>query len=230
MVLLVSKAMFFVVSGAVEEVQEKDEGETVTAVRRTNHSVGGLAFFFGLRQLETARASKGGAVCLRLERESFVELLKTHQRDEDVIAQNAMRSFEVVNKSRMGGSSKHSGYSGMSSQSSGSSRKRKRKERFNEETASKKSGGSTSKKSSNSKMSEEKSTTVSTNLESDNSVSLLPVFSPVVLPAPLLESAECDDGDGGDEFFFLSLVLVSALTLLRMIPRSSWLEKAPTTK
>eukprot|EP00960_Hanusia_phi_P004584 133331-Hanusia_phi.AAC.3 len=165
----VSKAMFFVMSGAVEEVQEKEEGETVTAVRRTNHSVGGLSFFFGLRQLETARASKGGAVCLRLERESFFELLKTHQKDEDIIAQNAMRTFEVVNKSRMGGSSKHSGYSGMSSQSSGSLRKKRRRESLEEDTASKKSGGSTSKKSSNSKHSEEKSTTVSSNLEGNDS-------------------------------------------------------------
>eukprot|EP00961_Rhodomonas_salina_P155202 2090550-Rhodomonas_salina.2 len=58
--------MYFVVSGTVEELVETDMEESVEAVKRAHSSVGGVAVFFGLRHLNSARAGKvTGTTCLR---------------------------------------------------------------------------------------------------------------------------------------------------------------------
>eukprot|EP00960_Hanusia_phi_P033538 750499-Hanusia_phi.AAC.12 len=112
--------MFFVVNGSVEEVLESNGREVVENFRRAHHSVGSISFFFGTRHMHTARASKNGAICMKLDRKAFFEVLKNHPRDEDVVAKNALRSFEIVTKSQAGGSSKHSSRLSFNSSAKGS--------------------------------------------------------------------------------------------------------------
>ena len=89
----VAKEMFFVLSGAVEEL-DADE-EQVTSIATKNSSFGALAFFFGLRHFTTALASQHGAVCMRLTRDSLLEILKIHPKDEEVVMQNSFRSIKT---------------------------------------------------------------------------------------------------------------------------------------
>jgi len=103
----ISKEMYFVVSGSVEELDGDDE--KVTAVAHKNHSLGALAFFFGLRQFTTARASRSGAVCMRLTRESLFEVLKIHPKDEEAVMQNSLRTFAVKGAATIAKSSKSTG-------------------------------------------------------------------------------------------------------------------------
>ena len=91
----VSTEMFFVVSGSVEEVTENDDGDVIGDEHHTNEAVGPVAFFFGIRQFFTARASKKGAICLRLDRMSFLDVLKSYPKDEEITAQNALKSFST---------------------------------------------------------------------------------------------------------------------------------------
>ena len=67
----------------------------VDAVVKAGGTVGALSFFFGIRRLGSARAGKlAGAVCLRLGRDEFVDMLKLYPEEEGRIAQAAMRSLE----------------------------------------------------------------------------------------------------------------------------------------
>jgi len=88
----VCKEIFFVLSGAVHEVEGKD-GEHVVTVSRKNDAVGPLAFFFGLRQFYTAHATRLGAVCMRLSREGLFEVLKKYPNDEETLLRNAFKTF-----------------------------------------------------------------------------------------------------------------------------------------
>ena len=91
----VSTEMFFVVSGSVEVVTCSDDGDVIGDEHHANEAVGSVAFFFGIRQFFTARASKKGAICLRLDRMSFLDVLKSYPKDEEITAQNALKSFST---------------------------------------------------------------------------------------------------------------------------------------
>jgi ankyrin repeat protein/CRP-like cAMP-binding protein len=91
----IAREMFFVIDGTVEEVTESDKGEKVEAVVKAGGSIGVLSFFFGMRHLGSARAGKlAGAICLRLSRDEFMDMLKLYPEEEGRIAQSAMKSFE----------------------------------------------------------------------------------------------------------------------------------------
>ena len=91
----IAREMFFVIDGSVDEVTETEKGEKVEAVVKAGGAIGVLSFFFGMRHLASARAGKlSGAVCLRLSREDFMDMLKLYPEEEGKIAQSALHSFE----------------------------------------------------------------------------------------------------------------------------------------
>ena len=91
----IAREMFFVIDGSVDEITENDKGEKVEAVIKAGGTIGVLSFFFGMRHLASARAGKlAGAVCLRLSREEFMDMLKLYPEEEGRIAQSALKSFE----------------------------------------------------------------------------------------------------------------------------------------
>jgi CRP-like cAMP-binding protein len=91
----VARDMFLVIDGSVDDITDTETGEKVDAVHRKGSCTGVLSFFFGMRRLGSARASKQtGAVCLRLTRDEFQGLLKLYPEDEERIAQSAMNFLE----------------------------------------------------------------------------------------------------------------------------------------
>ena len=91
----VARDMFLVIDGSVDDITETETGEKNDAVHRKGSCTGVLSFFFGMRRLGSARASKQtGAVCLRLTRDEFQGLLKLYPEDEERIAQSAMNFLE----------------------------------------------------------------------------------------------------------------------------------------
>ena len=104
----VCREMFFVLNGAVHEV-EGDEGDKVVKVCRRNEAVGPLAFFFGLRQFFTARASRQGAICMRLSREALFDVLKKYPEDEEVLLRNAFKTFHSTGAATIAKSSRSRG-------------------------------------------------------------------------------------------------------------------------
>ena len=98
----VATDMYIVHSGSVEELMEAQNtvsGQKVSSVVRPGQPLGELAFFFELRCAMAARASRsGGAICLKLGRDRFVQLLKYCPEEEDRITENAMRCFEVIKR------------------------------------------------------------------------------------------------------------------------------------
>ena len=91
----ISREMFLVVDGAVDEISESEKGEKVDAVIKPGGTVGVLSFFFGMRHMTSARAGKvAGAACLRLLRDEFMDMLKLYPEDEERISQSALTQFE----------------------------------------------------------------------------------------------------------------------------------------
>jgi ankyrin repeat protein len=91
----IAKEMFLVIDGSVDEISESEKGEKVDTVVKAGGTIGVLSFFFGMRHLTSARAGKlGGAVCLRLARDEFMDMLKLYPEEEGKIAQSALVSFE----------------------------------------------------------------------------------------------------------------------------------------
>lgn len=75
--------------------------------------LGELSFFFGMRQMYTARTSQPTA-CFVLERSVFLQLLKMYPDEEDTIASNALTTYNKV-WMRAGSQSAGSAKSGASS-------------------------------------------------------------------------------------------------------------------
>ena len=91
----IARDMYFVVDGSVDEISEGDKGEKIDAVVKSGGTTGVLSFFFGMRRLGSARAGKlAGAVCLRLSRDEFMDMLALYPEEEAKIAQAAMTTFE----------------------------------------------------------------------------------------------------------------------------------------
>jgi len=90
--------MFFVASGVVEELGERDKRSGLEVINRTVHRGNGsgeLSFFFGMRHLACARAGKLiGASCYRLPRSQFLPLLKLFPDEEERLAEAALTSYD----------------------------------------------------------------------------------------------------------------------------------------
>mmetsp|Transcript_26024 Transcript_26024/g.58867 ORF Transcript_26024/g.58867 Transcript_26024/m.58867 type:complete len:2813 (-) Transcript_26024:149-8587(-) len=98
---MVAHEMYFVVSGSVDQLMQDSEGnhvhdQTVPA----GGSVGDLSFFFGVRHINSARASRSGAVCLQLVRAQIMPILQAYPDDEEIVAQNALRQFQLTKYAR----------------------------------------------------------------------------------------------------------------------------------
>jgi CRP-like cAMP-binding protein len=87
----IAKEMYFVLHGALEELD--DDQDKVVRTARKNSALGTIPFSFGLRHFATARASRSGCVCMRLTRENLFEVLKTHPKDEETVMQNSLRTL-----------------------------------------------------------------------------------------------------------------------------------------
>ena len=87
----IAKEMYFVLQGALEEL-DSDQDKIVRTARK-NSALGTIPFCFGLRHFATARASRSGCVCMRLTRENLFEVLKTHPKDEETVMQNSLRTL-----------------------------------------------------------------------------------------------------------------------------------------
>jgi CRP-like cAMP-binding protein len=91
----IARDMFFIIDGSVDEITESEKGEKVDATIKPGGTTGVLSFFFGMRRLGSARAGKlAGAVCLRLSREEFMDMLTLYPEEEAKVAQAAMKTFE----------------------------------------------------------------------------------------------------------------------------------------
>jgi hypothetical protein len=90
--------MYFVASGLVEELGERDKRSGLEVVQRTLHRGNGsgeLSFFFGMRHLACARAGNSiGTVCYRLPRYQFVPLMKLFPDEEERLAEAALASYD----------------------------------------------------------------------------------------------------------------------------------------
>jgi hypothetical protein len=101
--------MFFIMSGKVEQLTVDSDGQQMVEYRiGRGGSVGVLAAYFGIRYLNSVRATSlgGPCLCLRLVRNHLMPVLKAYPEDEEIVAQNAMSDFQKVkiDKSVAGGS------------------------------------------------------------------------------------------------------------------------------
>jgi CRP-like cAMP-binding protein len=92
----IAKELYFVLQGALEEL-DSDQDKVVRTARR-NSALGTIPFSFGLRHFATARASRSGCVCMRLTRENLFEVLKTHPEDEETVMQNSLRTLNNTSR------------------------------------------------------------------------------------------------------------------------------------
>uniref|UniRef100_A0A7S4H8T1 Cyclic nucleotide-binding domain-containing protein n=1 Tax=Guillardia theta TaxID=55529 RepID=A0A7S4H8T1_GUITH len=107
---MVAHEMFFVIAGAVDQLVQDNDGFSVLDKNiGPGESVGDLSFFFGMRHIHAARASSGqGAVCLRLVRSQLMPILEAYPDDEELVAQNALRQFQLTKHARSAaGTSRH---------------------------------------------------------------------------------------------------------------------------
>ena len=130
----VCKEMWFVVSGAVQLVD--DEGQLIT-IHRKNDAVGIFAILFDLRYfLYTATTTRQGAIVMRLSREDLNEMFKKYPKDKKILTRNGFkaigtktvpttRSNQNSFKSKKSVTSKVSGKSSKSKKSQNSSTPKK---------------------------------------------------------------------------------------------------------
>ena len=92
----VAEDLYIVQAGSIDTLVESANtltGEKVEAVIGPGAAVEQVAFFFQLRFVVSARAAReGGAVCLRIGRESFLQILKCFPVDEELVSQSALRT------------------------------------------------------------------------------------------------------------------------------------------
>ena len=104
----VAEDLYIVQAGTVDTVVESAQsltGEKVVSVVGVGIAVEQVAFFFQLRFIVSARAAReGGAVCLRVGRESFLQILKCFPIDEELVSQNVLRIVSSTRVARSGGS------------------------------------------------------------------------------------------------------------------------------
>ena len=119
----VCKEMFFVARGKVEGGTELDDIMTqkILFLYERGHGVGAFEFIFGLKHMVSARANRSGAVCLRLSRDAFFEVLKIHPDEKEKVMRNGMKGHDAGNIRGYAKSSRSIG-SRRSSQRSGASK------------------------------------------------------------------------------------------------------------
>ena len=92
----VAEDLYIVQVGSVETLVESANtltGEKVEAVVGPGAAVEQVAFFFQLRFVVSARAAReSGAMCLRIGRESFLQILKCFPEDEELVSPSALRT------------------------------------------------------------------------------------------------------------------------------------------
>ena len=89
--------LFIVQAGAIDIFVESSKtvtGEKVESMLGPGMAVEQGAFFFQLRSVISAKASRtGGAVCLKIGRETFLHILNCFPSDEELVSQNALRTI-----------------------------------------------------------------------------------------------------------------------------------------
>ena len=92
----VAEDLYIVQAGSVDTLVESANtltGEKVDAIIGPGSAVEQVAFFFQLRFVVSARAAReGGAVCLHIGRESFLQILKCFPVDEELVSQSALKT------------------------------------------------------------------------------------------------------------------------------------------
>uniref|UniRef100_A0A7S0HH37 Cyclic nucleotide-binding domain-containing protein n=1 Tax=Hanusia phi TaxID=3032 RepID=A0A7S0HH37_9CRYP len=99
---MVAHEMYFVVVGFVDQIVQDSDGVSIhDKTVGPGGSVGDLSFFFGVRHINSARASsRSGAMCLRLVRTQIMPVLEAYPDDEEIVAQNALRQFKLTKDER----------------------------------------------------------------------------------------------------------------------------------
>jgi len=99
---MMAHEMYFVVNGFVDQLVQDSEGFSIHDKSvGPGGSVGDLSFFFGVRHINAARASsRSGAICLRLVRSQIMPVLKAYPDDEEIVAQNALKQFQLTKHAR----------------------------------------------------------------------------------------------------------------------------------
>jgi len=99
---MVAHEMYFVVVGFVDQLVQDSDGVSIhDKTVGPGGSVGDLSFFFGVRHINSARASsRSGAMCLRLVRTQIMPVLEAYPDDEEIVAQNALRQFKLTKDER----------------------------------------------------------------------------------------------------------------------------------
>ena len=95
----VASELYIVQTGAVDSLVEAANtltGEKIEATFTPGTAVEQVAFFFQLKFVVSARASRQGAVCLRVGRDSFLQILKCFPIDEELVSQNALKSISFT--------------------------------------------------------------------------------------------------------------------------------------
>ena len=87
----VSKWLVILVKGGLEAYSK--EGEKIKKIARKGHAVGALSFFFGVRQFMSSRASRSGAVCIRISKEGMQEVLQIYPKDEEMVYKNVLNFY-----------------------------------------------------------------------------------------------------------------------------------------
>ena len=96
----VAEDLYIVQAGSVDTLVESANtltGEKVDAIIGPGSAVEQVAFFFQLRFVVSARAAReGGAVCLHIGRESFLQILKCFPVDEELVSQSALKTVTLA--------------------------------------------------------------------------------------------------------------------------------------
>jgi len=109
----VSDQLVILVKGGLEAYSK--DGDKVKKIGRKGHAVGTLSFFFHVRQYMGTRAARGGAVCIRIQRDGMNEVLQIYPKDEERVKKNALAFYSKDSKQSEGsvafslGSSERSG-------------------------------------------------------------------------------------------------------------------------
>ena len=95
----VANELYIVQTGTVDTLIEASNtltGEKIEASFGQGAAVEQVAFFFQLRFVVSARASRQGAVCLRVGRDSFLQILKCFPVDEELVSHNALKTISFT--------------------------------------------------------------------------------------------------------------------------------------
>ena len=87
----ISEDLFILVHGGFELISA--ETSRVKKVHRRGQCVGILSVFFGVKQYFSTRASRMGAVCVRLEGTALSEVMQIYPKDEERVRTNVLNFY-----------------------------------------------------------------------------------------------------------------------------------------